>query len=458
MLWRLLVLPAAAGASLQIEFQGQDTVVRNGSAIVFTTSVDDTSSGSDTDADITGDEEFFRGCLWTYRQQVSLCQGGACGEAEIMAHDLQRQLLAFYAERRRAPPLEEAAWLALGSPEQRREIFDSCPGLLISVLFLMAEALDSVGQGAAYAREAQQLAAQAPEEEFEMMLTMFPVREAWAGYQQLAALPRRDVSVDLVIARCKSPLQWLWEFEFPRTRVLIFDKCDRGTEDFKSQTSGLGEALPELHVVREEGPLMTGECTAYLRYLQNRDFADFAIFLHDDAPRHIRLSMLSLVLRSMQHGAFEVPFLHLTHERYPAFSTPCFKQVYRQAMGEELVGRLATYCCSHFVVSRRRMEARTAAFYDRIFQMVSTASYGLESGGVCKVGKKPCYVLEFLWHAIFGEPADMPPRSENEHLPLAFRYEGGRSSRLPSPLRVAPYMALFQQGRYSRQLMASEVA
>ena len=32
-----------------------------------------------------------------------------------------------------------------------------------------------------------------------------------------------------------------------------------------------------------------------------------------------------------------------------------------------------------------------------------------------------CYFLEFMWHVIFGEPDDLPLRSEDQRLPLALR-------------------------------------
>ena len=32
--------------------------------------------------DITGEEEFFQGCLWTFRQQLGMCDGENCGDAE----------------------------------------------------------------------------------------------------------------------------------------------------------------------------------------------------------------------------------------------------------------------------------------------------------------------------------------------------------------------------------------
>lgn len=200
--------------------------------------------------------------------------------------------------------------------------------------------------------------------------------------------------------------------------------------------------------------VMTGECTAYLAHLtKGVQPADFTIFLHDDAPRHIRLPLLSLVLRALRAGTYEVPFLHLAHERYPSYRTPCLKEVHRQALSAELPGRLGTYCCSHFAVCKDRIEAHGSDFYRHLERMVAEVSYGSDRGGACRVGSKPCYVMEFLWHVVFGEPSELPPREEDGRLPLALRYEGGRSSRLPSPLRLGPYLELFQASRHSTKLM-----
>lgn len=41
----------------------------------------------------------------------------------------------------------------------------------------------------------------------------------------------------------------------------------------------------------------------------------------------------------------------------------------------------------------------------------------------------PCYVVEYLWHAVLGEPGLLPWRSEDTRLPLALRFEGGRDTR-----------------------------
>ena len=45
------------------------------------------------------------------------------------------------------------------------------------------------------------------------------------------------------------------------------------------------------------------------------------------------------------------------------------------------------------------------------------------AGGPCEIGDHPCYVMEFLYHRMFGEELLYPLRSENPALPLALRYE-----------------------------------
>lgn len=447
-----------------LERHGQDTRVRrvHDDEIVFETGVDATSAGSDTDKDLSGGEEYFKGCLWTLRQQMTFCDGGTCEGAEILAHDLQSRLWNLYT-RGAPPPLEEAAWLTYGTTqEQRREIMDSCPGLMVTVLLLMAEVRvfsDVVGADA-FAHEAQTYIAlleQQPDQ-IEMLFGMFPVAEAWNSFQRVRSnnAPVQP-SVDIVIARCKASLQWLWEYIFPEdTRIYVYEKC--GQVDARKQLAGLPHVESFIMNLGESNAhgFMTGECTAYLEHvITQTDLANFTIFMHDDGPRHIRVSLLGLVLQGMSSGAYQTPFFHLSHERYPAFHTPCHRDVYKRVFNEELSGLVSTYCCSHFVVSRERISAHSRGFYQRIATLVSEAPYVTSRGGQCNFGSKPCYVMEFLWHRVFGEEDELPRRAEQISLPLALRYEGGRATQLPSPLKVAPYMTMFQPHRYSDLLMAS---
>ncbi|CAK0840730.1 unnamed protein product, partial [Prorocentrum cordatum] len=375
------------------------------------------------------------------------------------------------------PPLEDAAWLVLGtSLEQRGGLAQDCPGLVVTALLLLAEATAFSGSPAAgaYAQEAEgyalALERRSPEQ-FQIMLDMFPVQEAWSSLQKawpwlqgLSAAPGGSAgpTVDIVVARCKSSLRWLWELDLPeRARVLVYDKCGSGLDDFESETAGLRGAVAAVEYVPapEQGALglMTAECTAYLahivRALRAGDLADYTLFVHDDGPRHIRTSLLNLALRGLRIGSYSSPFLHLVHERYPAFRTPCLRAVFQQVFGQELNGSLSSYCCAHFIVGRGRIQARDRGFYEDLARLISDAPYAREQGGACNVGSKPCYVMEFLWHVIFGEPGELLPRAEDPSLPLALRYEGGRATRLPSPLRVTPYMALFQPSRYSDLLV-----
>ena len=50
-------------------------------------------------------------------------------------------------------------------------------------------------------------------------------------------------------------------------------------------------------------------------------------------------------------------------------------------------------------------------------------SHTSRAGGPCEIGDHPCYVMEFLYHRMFGEELLYPLRSENPALPLALRYE-----------------------------------
>ncbi|CAE7566804.1 unnamed protein product [Symbiodinium sp. CCMP2592] len=75
-------------------------------------------------------------------------------------------------------------------------VFDSCQGLMASALMLVAEALSFAGQDSmalSFAQEAQLYAEtlqRTVPDQFESMVEMFPIREAWAGLQDLLAAPR----------------------------------------------------------------------------------------------------------------------------------------------------------------------------------------------------------------------------------------------------------------------------
>merc|ERR1711924_123683 len=188
----------------------------------------------------------------------------------------------------------------------------------------------------------------------------------------------------------------------------------------------------------DNGKWMTGERTAYLQHILSavnnqppaQGLANFTIFIHDDGPRHLKSAFLGLVLKSMHAGAYDTPFLNSAHERYVETRTQCLMHLYETVFKRPLRGRLSTYCCGHFVVSAERVRQVPVAPFQYLLHAVQTGSFASLAGGSCEVANMPCYIVEFIWHVLFGEADVAPWRSEDPRLPLFLRYEGGRSTRL----------------------------
>ena len=148
---------------------------------------------------------------------------------------------------------------------------------------------------------------------------------------------------------------------------------------------------------------MTGECTAYLRHLLSglagsgpvNGLADYTIFLHDDAPRHLKQEFLSIVFRSISLGTYNVSFLNLAHERYVSAVTPCLKQLYTMVMGRQLAGRLSTYCCGHFVVKSSRLHEIPLEPLRRLYAAVEAGTYTAQAGGPCEAVSNQGHRVEY---------------------------------------------------------------
>lgn len=396
-------------------------------------------------------QEFFNGCFWALRLKHTLCNHRGCFEAELLAHDLQRKFIAFYQEFG-PPPIEETVWLLVGGRTQWIEIYDLCPGLVVTALLFQAElALGTMGMEAAneFERQAVELASALKDVD-----AVFPVSDAMISLQNARQkfnleTTRRNRSSDFVhfaITRCRGDMDWFRNITVPEdSRVFLYEKCLTHVN-----STGLSEStLPGLpshaflhrvpYIHDEEDRLMTGECSGYLSYIIDHydSLPDYVVLLHDDAPRHAQVPFLQMVMKSLQLKTYDAPFLHLNHERYAAMSTDCLRSVYEYLFDSPLKGRLGTYCCGQFVVSRKQIRSRNRTFYVKVLD-------GLRGGwfGKCSVGDKPCYVLEFLWQKIFSDRDNLPMRAHDERLPAHLRYDHGRETRLPSVLeQISPWQA-----------------
>jgi len=409
------------------------------------------------------------GCHWTARLKLQLCSGaGDCHDAEILAFDFQRRAWSYYEESNqthggvsRAPPVDEAFWIAAIPREEILGSFELCPGLVVTALFIVAEVHFAVWGLHAGVLQTLDLAKSFMSVlyvnrplEYGAMESMWPVaiartRADGARASAVVHAGRPPPSVDVVIARCSTSLHWLWELSLPpQVRILVYEKCPRPDGELERQLEGVvGKVSAIVRVpTGDAGPWMTGECGAYLRHVFDAlepgtdRLADFTIFLHDDAPRHLKPAFLGVVFRALAIGSYNAPFLNLAHERYVEIATPCLQDLYRIVFGRELKGRLSTYCCGHFVVSAARVRATPWGQYERLWHSVSQGVYTARAGGKCEVANMPCYVVEHIWHVLFGEDDLAPWRSEDVRLPLHLRYEGGRETLLPSPLKFSPYM------------------
>lgn len=420
------------------------------------------------------------GCHWTARLKFTMCGGdGECHDAEILAFDFQRRAWDYYRSNRthgglaRAPPIEEAFWIASTPKDELQGSFELCPGLVIVAFFIVAEVQFAISQYSPdqltpldLAKNYMSFLQDSSPLEYEALQATWPVdlAKGRADAARDAAAMRKQSretvglpSVDIVIARCSTSLRWLWELPLPpHARIIIYEKCARPEGELERQVEGITAKVADVISVsaQDHGEWMTGECGTYLRHILAGlgsskplgDFSDFTVFIHDDAPRHLKPSFLGLVFRALTEGSYDVPFLNLAHERYMEMSTPCLRELYRSTFGRELHGRVSTYCCGHFVVasSQIRMMGRdgeaAVARFARLWTAVSEGSYTAIAGGPCQVANMPCYVVEHIWHVLFGEDDTLPWRSEDARLPLIFRYEGGRETRLPSPLKFETYM------------------
>ena len=176
-----------------------------------------------------------------------------------------------------------------------------------------------------------------------------------------------ESQVDLVIVLCKGQLDWLDDLSLPmKHRILVYLKCsdDPSTYSF----------CKELHCIParflDEGTLSTDECGGYLLHIQRHfdDLAEWTIFLQDDAPRHLHLGYLNLVLKLMASGTFsrlmEGPFLHLNNDRHLLYWTPCLESIMK-VLGLPSARLVATYCCSQFLVHRNQILKRGLGFFQK---------------------------------------------------------------------------------------------
>eukprot|EP00435_Cladocopium_sp_Y103_P036720 s1262_g9.t1 len=253
---------------------------------------------------------------------------------------------------------------------------------------------------------------------------------------------RKSLSTDIVLPHCREDLSWLGnsslvQFLPARTRVFIYEKCG-GDETLLRQLQAVLPANVQLVFTRldDSADPATGqaarrdECTAYLSHvvMHWEDLAEVTLFLHGDPSDHTPFGLLNLVFRGLTLGTFgQLDFVHLGSPRLVATYNPCQDDIYQRAFGRPSQHRLFTYCCSQFLVSKRRIRARPLGDYVRMLQLVDgTVADQCERIGPSYekyAGQRlsHCFFLEFMWHVVFGQDDELPSRADDVTLPVSLR-------------------------------------
>merc|ERR1712129_91476 len=94
-----------------------------------------------------------------------------------------------------------------------------------------------------------------------------------------------------------------------------------------------------------------------------------------------------------------------------------------------------TYCCSHFVVARERVQLRPQHFYQEALDFImSPRSYAYlptKQPWVARrdvEGRLVCQNMMFLWHILFGESLEQPHRMFDPQLPLFLKLRNLRTA------------------------------
>jgi hypothetical protein len=215
--------------------------------------------------------------------------------------------------------------------------------------------------------------------------------------------------------------------------LYVYEKCGQHSA-LSLSDSGASEIFKSVTVYDQpDGPVRGDECTAYLHFIVDEYEAlpDFTVFLQADAERHMFVSYLSTALAGLSSGHYSVPFLHLNFHRHYQTTTPCMRDVERLIFNlsepVQPTPLLGTYCCAQFIVAKHRIAARSKHFYDNALSLVNNSVADVCSPDPPRRSSH-CYVLEYLWHVVFGEERFLPFKADNRDLPSLLRMKYGNEN------------------------------
>jgi hypothetical protein len=356
----------------------------------------------------------------------------------ISVAEMHMKFLSCYSGNGR-PPMKEAYLIHSAPLDLLESVFGACLGLIITAELLVfeAELLVAIADPLRAPRFDyiwKQFNSLNPEVRNEVMF-LWPIAAAVARVN--VALRTRassgrttnESTIDIVICHCTEPLESLLRHFTtlpPSSRLFVYEKC--GSISDLSSFPGQSKLIPQ-----RDGPVRGDECTAYLHHIIHNyeSLSDFTVFLQDDADHHMFLSFMDTALKGIITGQYSVPFLHLNFHRHYQTTTPCMRDVERVLFNlsspVEPLPLIGTYCCAQFIVEKQRILARPMDFYEKAFSLVNGTVDDMCSPTPPKRSSH-CYVLEYLWHVVFGEDRFLPHKPDDERLPLLLRMKNGNEN------------------------------
>ena len=412
--------------------------------------------------------------------RMDWCVGSHCFDHSISCAHFQLRLDGYYAKGHR-PPLREAFFLTTLPPVYQRELLLGCPGMMILAHLLIAELrLYTHDPSEAYALSARaQAMLDLPEitsVHLENIKHAWPLQQAMERISNTShwiEVSRRPMTADIVLPHCREDLTWLANGSLlqalpARTRIFVYQKCG-GDESVIHHLSALLESHIQLIYTQldDAADPATGlaarrdECTAYLSHVVREydNLADMTLFLHGDPSDHTPFGLINVLLRGISLGTFnDLDFVHLGSPRLVATYNPCQHDIYERAVNRPLTGKLYTYCCSQFAVSKGRIRQRTLEEYAQMLRLVD----GSVADACERIGPSyekyagqrlsHCFFLEFMWHVVFGEPDELPLRAD-ANLPLPLRLKDSEEN---PPSLWKSYMSPFVGGYATFQRQSHE--
>lgn len=365
---------------------------------------------------------------------------GLSYEYTISPPEIHMKLSSFYFDNSR-PPFKEVYFIHRMTDEQLAEVSELCYPLVLLSELLVAEAelaiLSTSPVEAPRFKSVWSQLAELAGEEVARISRIWPIHAAVHRFNGAFARlkPVTPLSVSFVICHCKERLGPLLSnlSHVPMgSSLFVYEKC--GIESAVELVQFNEKFSGGITVIAQPDGLVRGdECTAYLHFIETRyeSLPDVTVFLQADTERHAFVSYLNTALATIQTDQYDVGFLHLNFHRHYQTTTPCMRDVERLLFGlpdsvppTPLIG---TYCCAQFIVKRERISARPKQFYSHALSLVNGSVNDVCSSTPPRRSSH-CYVLEYLWHVVFGEPRFLPHRPDNPELPLILRMKYGNEN------------------------------